>query len=416
MKPINKKTCCATILAILLMTVINSASAQTYVIEDRQSGSVFTQSESPQNWILEASKNWMSYIPDHVKLKHISIPGTHDSGARYGGLIGQCQTWTITEQLQAGIRFLDIRCRPTGKSFAIHHGAFFQNQMFGDVMNEITAFLRSNPTETVIIHLKSEHTPQEGSDDFQDIWDAYAERYENYLYQGTNSNETLGNVRGKIFVMCNANCSGYGMGYGADSEIQNRYKVYWLAHKEIKGSDWATLPSKSDEIENYITKALTSSKWVLNFLSGAVGMTPPDVARSTNNTTYEYLKTRSGKRKLGIMIMDFPGEQLIYRVLKSNFDFRTACNCSAKTFRSISDHSWVEFRLPQGLGDQTIDIPGGAYNHYVFPKCNRVHWNDLQFKCNPNSCNWEKASGSWGADGLCHGSPGSSPYVVVGNR
>ena len=92
------------------------------------------------------------------------------------------------------------------------------------------------------------------------------------------------------------------------------------------------------------------------------------------------------------------------------------CGCTPKTHRSVSDHSWVEFRLPQGTPNQTINIPGGAYNHYVFPKCNRVHWNDLKFICDLSTCQWKKVTGSWGADGLCHGSKGSSPYVVVGNR
>ncbi|MFN7947800.1 MAG: tectonin domain-containing protein [Blastocatellia bacterium] len=89
--------------------------------------------------------------------------------------------------------------------------------------------------------------------------------------------------------------------------------------------------------------------------------------------------------------------------------------CSPRTFRSVSEHSWVEFRLPQGREGQVIEIPGGAYNKYVLPKCNRVWWSDLTFSCGSNGT-WEKTRGNWDADGLCHGSPGSSPYVVTGDR
>jgi len=89
--------------------------------------------------------------------------------------------------------------------------------------------------------------------------------------------------------------------------------------------------------------------------------------------------------------------------------------CAPQVFRSNSEHSWVEFRLPQGSEGKTIDIPGGAYNKYVFPKCNRVWWNDLTFACGSKGT-WERTSGNWDSDALCHGSPGASPYVAVGDR
>lgn len=89
--------------------------------------------------------------------------------------------------------------------------------------------------------------------------------------------------------------------------------------------------------------------------------------------------------------------------------------CSPRVFRSASEHTWVEFRLPQGREGQVIKIPGGAYNKYVFPKCNRVWWSDLTFSCGSTGT-WEKTQGNWDSDALCTGSPGSSPYVVTGNR
>ncbi|MEP0518859.1 MAG: hypothetical protein ABJO09_09585 [Hyphomicrobiales bacterium] len=92
-----------------------------------------------------------------------------------------------------------------------------------------------------------------------------------------------------------------------------------------------------------------------------------------------------------------------------------ANNCQAQTIsRSQSDHSWVRFNLPAGQADQTIRIPGGAYNKYVFPKCNRVHWNDHTYQCRAGS--WIHTGGQAGADALCHGGPPNSPYVQVGDR
>ena len=92
------------------------------------------------------------------------------------------------------------------------------------------------------------------------------------------------------------------------------------------------------------------------------------------------------------------------------------CGCGPQTFRSVSDHTWVEFRLPQGTSSQTINIPAGAHNKYVFPKCNRVWWDNLTFKCNASTCQWERSAGKWDADAWCTGSPGNSPYVFVGEK
>ena len=315
------------LLILGLLSLSTTSFSQSFPVYDEEAnaGSAFTKSDNPHSWIYTATNNWMSYLPNSTKLRDVSIPGTHDSGARYLGLAYEAQSWTITEQLNAGIRYLDIRCRPTGTSFAIHHGNGFQKQMFGDIMNEVVSFLNAHPNETIVMRMKAnEHTPESGSESASQIWTRYRTRYSSHLYQGHNTNPTLGDVRGKVFVLLNgcSGCTYNGMSYNESGhfETQDYYKVYWFAHNQTKGSDWATLPSKKDKIKEYINTAKNSSKWVLNHLSGAVGMTPPDVARATNNMTYEYLAEKSGKRKLGILIMDFPGERLIYRIIKSNFD------------------------------------------------------------------------------------------------
>ncbi|MFH7010709.1 hypothetical protein ACHRV5_02490 [Flavobacterium sp. FlaQc-52] len=53
------------------------------------------------------NKKWMRYIPDHKKLNDLTIPGTHDSGtypAYASSFLTKCQSMTITEQLNTGIR------------------------------------------------------------------------------------------------------------------------------------------------------------------------------------------------------------------------------------------------------------------------------------------------------------------------
>jgi len=381
--------------------------------ETGQPGSPFSTDSAPKSWLTAAANNWMGALPDSTKLGTMSIPGTHDSGAMYGGLAVQAQSWTIAEQLQAGIRYLDIRARRTKQSFAIHHGSFYQKQMFGDVMNTVIAFLRAHPTETVLMRVKDEYDAEKGSQSFADIWAGYMTRYGSYVYKGNGTFPTLGQIRGKILVLRNADFSGYGVTY-SENTIQDHYEVYFLAHKMVNGTK-VSLPSKKDEVAKYLDLAATSQtgKLVLNHLSGAVGMAPKDVARATDNAAFDHIGPYKGRKTLGVVIMDFPGDQMVYRIIKSNFTF--SGSCPAKTFRSVSAHSWVEFRLPQATQGRVIEIAGGAYNKYAGAKCNRVHWSDLSFLCGSNS-QWARTKGSWDSDALCHGSKGSSPYVAVGDR
>jgi hypothetical protein len=113
-----------------------------------------------------------------MPLWEMNIPGTHDSCARtnHFSYADKCQTWSITEQLNNGIRFLDLRLNynnannkdPNGFiGFDIYHGGFqyatFQPAWYGvtdpyrpDVANvygEMVAWLNANPTELVLVSI-----------------------------------------------------------------------------------------------------------------------------------------------------------------------------------------------------------------------------------------------------------------------
>ncbi|MDH5563294.1 MAG: phosphatidylinositol-specific phospholipase C [Nitrospirota bacterium] len=401
-----------------------------FLDEDSKPGKAYSTDKTPQAWITTATQDWMGKLPDNTKLNLISIPGTHDTGAQgeHGGIGVKTQPWSITEQLNAGIRYLDIRTRRTKDSFAIHHGDYFLDMMFGDVMNEVTSFLKNHPQEVVLMRIKKdEKSAEPGSASFMEIWKRYIGIYGQYVYTRNNTVPTLGEARGKIVVLRNqwdpitvAGMISSGLQTGveySDQNIQDKYKVYALAHKHNKG-DSVSLPSKKDVIKAYIAVALslpaTNGKLVLNHLSGAVGMVPKDVADSTNPDAYQFIGPYGGVSKnLGVLIMDYPGEKLVYRIIKSNFV--SSCSCQPRTFRTVSNKTWAEFRLPTKPVGTVLSIDGGAYNKYVFPKCNRVHWSDLNFACDAIGT-WVKTMGSWGADALCQGSKGNSPYVAVGNR
>lgn len=107
--------------------------------------------------------NWLSFIDGKLPINQISLPGTHDSatgsyseGIGEGGMV-KTQDDSVYEQLNAGVRFIDARCRHISNAFAMHHGMIYLDQMFGDVLNECKRFLRENPDEFILMSVKPEH-------------------------------------------------------------------------------------------------------------------------------------------------------------------------------------------------------------------------------------------------------------------
>ncbi len=155
-----------------------------------------------------------------------------------------------------------------------------------------------------------------------------------------------------------------------------------------------------------------SAMWELETVEGTT------FKRIKNRWTGAYLHNQNGKLELGEVQPGWWSAMWTFASVSEaeNDPEEEPCSCLGKTFRTQSDHSWAEFRMPPAIVGQVIKIKGGAYNKYVFPKCNRVTWTDLTFRCDPRTCTWVKDRGNWDADALCHGSPGNSLYVKVGVR
>jgi 1-phosphatidylinositol phosphodiesterase len=177
----------------------------------------------------------MSYLKDSTKFSQLSIPGTHDTmTAGYGGIVRpyvETQSRGLMTQLNAGVRFIDIRARVVeGKSFSIHHGAYYLGVMFGDVLNILQDFLRKNPGEVIFMRLKQEYS-SESDEVFNKVLSSYLKKsYPFYYNYSSNSNPTLGNMRGKIVILRNfkttssyTNHNKLGLNY-TDYKIQDNYQ------------------------------------------------------------------------------------------------------------------------------------------------------------------------------------------------
>uniref|UniRef100_A0A8C4QB65 Phosphatidylinositol-specific phospholipase C X domain-containing protein n=1 Tax=Eptatretus burgeri TaxID=7764 RepID=A0A8C4QB65_EPTBU len=97
--------------------------------------------------------DWMADISDKKSIAEISLPGTHNTMSFYGGPSVQCQSWCLKQQLEAGVRFLDIRARHYINDLPIHHEAFYQHVTFRNVVQETMDFLKRHPREVLILKL-----------------------------------------------------------------------------------------------------------------------------------------------------------------------------------------------------------------------------------------------------------------------
>ncbi|MFE0652807.1 phosphatidylinositol-specific phospholipase C [Streptomyces sp. NPDC059534] len=256
------------------------------------------------------TRAWMGGHGDGTALQRLTIPGTHDSGARYGGPWTECQNSTVAQQLDSGIRFLDIRCRVTGGSFAIHHGASYQNMMFGDVLVACRAFLAAHPSETVLMRVKQEYS-EESDAVFRSVFDDYLDgRGWRSLFRIGAGLPLLGEARGRVVLLAdNGGLPGVRYGDGALFDIQDDYM--------------AEPGAKYPKIEAHFRKAAAQpGRLYVNYVSTAALLPPRWNADRLNPRVHGFLDgaETAGRTGLGIVPMDFPNTRsgLVEALLRHN--------------------------------------------------------------------------------------------------
>jgi 1-phosphatidylinositol phosphodiesterase len=279
---------------------------------------------------------WMLRIDDERPIRLISIPGTHDSCAYHGTLswyskpISRCvitQEKNISEQLQMGIRYLDIRCRHVNNSFNIHHGNFNLNTTFQSVLRNVIDFLKQFPTETILMRIKEEHKPVGNSRSFPDTMNSYFNENDfkeyfwrdSYSYDGydifrNDHDPKLAECRGKIVILQNFNGYQFGLGYKSFFDIQDDYTV---TSYELKRASIKKCISIAKDFEVF-------KKGLINHLSGVGSLgfnpTPLGVAKKTNTFMRTCLQNEKEMVEyVGIVPADFPDQKLIHLIISTNF-------------------------------------------------------------------------------------------------
>jgi len=272
--------------------------------------------------------NWMANIADSITLAELSIPGTHNAGARFERFphTASCQELTIEEQLHAGIRFLDIRCRHTHNAFQIYHGRVDQHQYFSAVQATCIAFLVAHPSETIVLSIKEEHKANKNTQSFEYTLNEHIlENPDRWYLQ--DSIPSLGEVRGKLVLLRRFSATKNPFGIAAtgwsnnstfdiDSpqanlSIQDHYKITEYREK------WTAIESMF-----IAANKTTENRLFINFTSGyeprLLGIPNiTSVVRFIHPQLVWYFSQFTRKR--GIVVVDFATEELSRLIIGANW-------------------------------------------------------------------------------------------------
>lgn len=312
------------------------------------------------------SSEWMGQLSNDTRLNQITIPGTHDSAAyqgddwsgwpffiaQYMGLgdrynkksddfMGAPQM-SIYEQLMAGVRYLDLRGRRVKGGCTLHHGAYYLNQSCGEFLDTVYGFLRTHPTETVVISVKEEYTPMDEAQSFEEIFNRYIGENPEYWFVGnvipslgTNTTRTnLGleagssNVRGRVVLIrrYGAPITQYGIDawrgwpYNNAGITQSGYLYVQDGYQNYLANDKWNLFATTSELAKNADINDPSAPWYLNYSSGYYGIPNPyKFAKNINFRVRDFYTINYKTGHFGTVIMDFMTPELAKTLYSTNF-------------------------------------------------------------------------------------------------
>lgn len=298
------------------------------------------QSEFSFDAGLQSRADWMDDLPDDVNITSISIPGTHDTMTyEIGTQDLQCQNWNLSSQLDAGVRYFDIRARLKQDELQIYHAWGYTGFSLQDVLLTMFDFLDAHPSEAIIMRLKEEGRPIGANTiSFEAAFNYYRETSPEtspgaaehlHHYNSTAPLPTLGELRSKIYILQNFGARGgpYGMRWEGP---QMALEDYWIIPDVYHLSEkWTAI---RQALEVAATTELDNKLLYLAHLSASIGVLPIEAAAGPQNRTVTGMNDMTGQwledfeevdeaTRVGIIIIDFPGKRLIDAILRWNRPF-----------------------------------------------------------------------------------------------
>lgn len=297
-------------------------------------------------WLVIIMNFNMKNFGDLTPVSEINLAGTHNTCTKNVFLkyVTKCHDLTVKEQLELGIRYLDIRVEKCGEKLKTVHSVIDcrtkklsgEKLMFDAVVADCKAFLEKNPSEALIMCIK-----RDDGAGFEETFDTL---YENYIkndpvFFTENRIPSLGEVRGKIVFLnrsaidknnpaytdktAGLNLSGWADQTGPEPREAERVPI--LSRENIDtginfylqdmyqlspSNKWykAVLPLLENAPENAL---------VINFFSANNIIFSPRIYAKYIFKRFNDFKLGKGK-KYGWLIMDYPTEQAVRMIFESN--------------------------------------------------------------------------------------------------
>jgi hypothetical protein len=339
----------------------------------------------------------MARLPDDLLISELSIPGTHEShgfegyscwpftypwcsicqhlGLRFPGP----DALTAREQLEGGVRALDIRLRHKGDQLLAQHGAQYLWAHFADICTEIDEdgycscggilngcieFLQEHPGETILMRVKQTCAGcigvppcnpcmhcQGNTLSFAEAIEDYVARFDaDYFYSWPftecRAMPTLGDVRGKIVFLQDFS-SDYHVGDGASNDNLASGRISCVG--DFDGdlvADLAVINKHTPELHVFLNSgegALTREP-VVELPAGS----PWSVSTGDldGNGCDDLVLSLADESQVGVILRDPPGPRPMMRYDVGQ-DPREAC---VADFDQDGDQDLLVMNLNEGAG------------------------------------------------------------------
>ncbi|KAJ3549840.1 hypothetical protein NM208_g291 [Fusarium decemcellulare] len=281
-----------------------------------------------------STDSWMGELVDQsISISALSIPGTHDSAtASYHNLITgsrvRCQDMSITEQLDAGIRYFDLRAgyQSADSPVAAYHGNFYLGLTFEQIFQFFYSWLSEHTSEAIIVQIKSDQDNASKQKVSNDVFDMIND---DTNWVTTDTIPTLDQIQGKIQLVRRVplpdKLDNTGTPFGVDAtgwpwnkQATITYPTVGASHSNVslviedfcsydaKGA--TALENKTVRIKDFIDGAVASSDpntWYIGYSSymtdGGIPDTPENYVTAPiggqtplNTALEEYVQSKGG--------------------------------------------------------------------------------------------------------------------------
>ena len=293
-----------------------------------------------------STSNWMGTVAPDVRVSRLPLPGTHDSGSLHyipGHDFDQCQDKSYLQQLEMGVRFLDIRLVKVvsdkgGTNFAVHHSHDYQWSYFDRdsdysnnpdctefVLQDCFTFLDKNPTECIVMSIKQEE-PAAPVGEFEDAFMELLKRNARWprSFWVENWVPTVVQASGRILFVNR-------LDIGTNVNGHPYVGILWPNWDKAHSGDGVDVEDhyldvltagKWGYVKDHLDKSLAAGEqdenWYVTFVSCAPGASPKSWADTMNPLLVDYLQklpTVQPRRGVGTVLMDFVPQAAIDHII-----------------------------------------------------------------------------------------------------